>query len=148
MARLLAVLLLLIAAPAAAQGSGAPGWLLGSWRGAGTMFGAPSEATLTIEPTLEGFALDYRAGAFAGQAAYRALGGGRWQADWTDNRGTSLSIEAVEEEQMLTAEWSGAERGRTVYRLAEDGRLHLTDSVAGPDGSFRDFANHVLTRAD
>ena len=49
---------------------------------------------------------------------------------------------------MLTAEWSGAERGRIVYRLAEDGRLHVTDSVARPDGSFRDFAGHVLTRAD
>jgi len=148
MVRLLAALLLLIAAPASAQESEAPGWLLGSWRGAGTMFGRPSEATLTIEPTMAGFALDYRAGAFAGQAAYRALGGGRWQAEWTDNRGTSLSIEAVEAGPMLTAEWSGAERGRTVYRLAEDGRLHVTDSVARPDGSFRDFAGHVLTRAD
>ena len=148
MARLLAALFLLIAAPVSAQGSDAPGWLLGSWRGAGTMFGGPSEATLTIEPTLQGFALDYRAGAFAGRAAYRALGGGRWRADWTDNRGTSLAIEAVEAGQMLTAEWSGAERGRTVYRLAEDGRLHGTDSVARPDGSFRDFATHVLTRAD
>lgn len=148
MVRLLAALFLLIAAPAAAQGSDAPAWLVGSWQGSGTMFGNPSEATLEIRPTPEGFALDYRAGAFAGQAAYRALGGGRWRADWTDNRGTSLAIEAVEAGPMLTAEWSGAERGRTVYRLADDGRLHVTDSVARPDGSFRDFAGHVLTRAD
>jgi hypothetical protein len=49
---------------------------------------------------------------------------------------------------VLSADWGSAEteRGRTIYRLAEDSSLHVTDAVARPDGSYRLFASHVLTR--
>ena len=51
---------------------------------------------------------------------------------------------------MLTADWGSAEteRGRTVYRLLADGRLEATDSVAGAGGALREFARHVLQKAD
>jgi hypothetical protein len=147
-----AAALLLAAAPAAAQDSAALGWLTGSWRGAGTMFGRPSEATLEIGPALGGrfLELSYRAGGFEGRAFYRPLGGGRWQATWFDNRGTTFGIDAEAGDRVLTANWGSAatERGRTVYRLADDGRLHVTDAVARSDGSYREFASHVLTRVD
>lgn len=151
---------LLLAAPAVAQPPAAPvlaepvaalGWLAGSWRGPGTMFGNPSEATLSVRPTLGGRFLEfsYRAGPFEGRAFYRQAGDGAWQANWFDNRGVTFPIAGRVEGRTLTSDWGSAatEQGRTVYRLAEDGRLHLSDSVRRPDGSYREFASHVLTRA-
>ena len=92
----------------------------------------PSEATLEIRPALGGrfLELSYRAGGFEGRAFYRPAGDGRWRATWFDNRGITFPIEAVAGGPALTADWGSAEteRGRTVYRLAEDGRLDVTDS--------------------
>lgn len=128
----------------------APAWLVGSWTGSGTMFGNPSEARLDIRSTAEGFDLHYRAGAFEGRAAYRPLGADRWQADWSDNRGVAFPIAATAAGQMLTSNWGSAEteRGRTTYRLREDGRLEVVDFVLPREGSPREFARHVLTRAE
>jgi len=154
LARLLAAALLfgIIAGPAAAQGGGALDWLAGSWRGAGTMMGNASEATLSVRPALGGRFLEfsYRAGPFEGRAFYSPASEGRWQARWFDNRGITFPIAATVAGRQLTSEWGDAstERGRTLYRLADDGRLHLTDSVLRPDGQYRDFASHVLARAD
>jgi hypothetical protein len=145
---LAAALVLAVAqAPAPAREAETLAWLQGSWRGAGTMFGRPSEARLEIRPALGGrfLELSYRAAGFEGRAFYRHAGAGRWRATWFDNRGTSFPIEAAAAGRTLTADWGSAEteRGRTVYRLRDDGRLEVTDSVAG-----RPFASHVLTRAD
>ena len=151
----LALLLALAPVAAIAQTAGAPHptvltWLSGQWRGTGTMLGRASEATLSVSPVLDGNFLEfsYRAGSFEGRAFYRPAPNGNWQAHWFDNRGISFRIVARAEAQTLTSEWGDAatERGRTVYRLADDGRLHVTDSVRRPDGSYRDFASHILTR--
>jgi hypothetical protein len=126
-------------------------WVAGNWRGTGTMFGRPTEASLVIGPALGGRFLEfsYRAGTFEGRAFYRPLASGAWQASWFDNRGIAFPIAGRVEGQALTSDWGSAEteHGRTVYRLAEDGRLHVSDSVRRPDGSYREFASHVLTRA-
>jgi len=146
MASILAALALALAqAPAPAQGVETLAWLQGSWRGAGTMFGRPSEARLEVRPALGGRFLEfsYRASGFEGRAFYRPAGEGRWRATWFDNRGISFPIEATLGERMLTANWGSpeTERGRTVYRLLPDGRLEVIDTAGG-----RDFASHVLTR--
>lgn len=151
---------LLLAVPSVAAGAQLPGaphptaalpWLTGSWRGPGTMFGNASEASLTVSPVLGGRFLEfsYRVGPFEGRAFYRPAPVGGWQAVWFDNRGATFPIVAQAEARMLTSDWGDAatERGRTVYRIADDGRLHVTDSVRRLDGSYRDFASHVLTRA-
>ncbi len=161
MARPLIAAALLAALPAAAQPQSAPpvqqrpaplDWLAGSWRGAGTMMGRASEASLTVRPALAGRWLEfsYRAGPFEGRAFYRARDDVRYRATWFDNRGISFDIEGIVEGQTLTSNWGNAdtERGRTVYRLVEDGRLHLTDSVLRPDGQYREFASHVLSRVE
>ncbi len=156
--RLAAALLLLSVVPLAAQSAppapaeqvSALAWLTGTWRGSGTMFGNPSEATLAVSPALGGRFLEfsYRAGRFEGRAFYRPAVGG-WQAQWFDNRGVTFPIAAQAGVQVLTSEWGNAatERGRTIYRLAGNGRLHITDAVRLPDGGYRDFASHILTRA-
>jgi hypothetical protein len=151
MARLLAALLLLIAAPAAAQGLAPLAWLEGRWQGPGTMFGAASEAVLEVRPALGGRFLEfsYRAGRFEGRAFYRPEGEGRWRATWFDNRGISFGIEAAAGERTLISDWGSAEteRGRTVYRLLDDGRLEVVDTVTARDGQAREFARHILSRA-
>jgi hypothetical protein len=149
---LLAAVALVCTAPAAAQDVAALGWLSGSWQGSGNMFGRPSEARLEVRPALGGrfVELSYRAGSFEGRAFYRPAEDGSWRATWFDNRGMSFPIGALLEGRTLTANWGSAEteRGRTVYRLAEDGRLYVSDSVLRPDGSHREFAAHILARAD
>lgn len=126
-------------------------WLVGSWRGAGTMLGQPSQAELVIRPALGGrfLELNYRAGGFEGRAFYHHAGEGRWQARWFDNRGVRFAIEATAVDRSLMADWGseGTERGQTVYRLADDGRLHVSDSVLR-DGAMHPFASHILIRSD
>src|ERR1700754_5025973 len=102
---------LVAAAPAPAQDVTALAWLEGSWRGAGAMFGRPSEARLDIRPALGGrfLELSYNAGGFEGRAFYRPAGEGRWRATWFDNRGLSFPIEATLSGQTLTADWGSAE---------------------------------------
>ena len=152
---------LLAVAPAAAQQPSAPArahqsletlsWLVGEWRGTGTMFGNPSEATLSVRPVLGGrfLELSYRAGAFEGRALYSFVSGGRWRAQWFDNRGMTFPIEAREIERSLTSDWGSqdTEQGRTIYLLAANGQLRVTDSVRR-DGGYRDFASHVFEKAD
>jgi hypothetical protein len=140
--------LMLAATPVAAQDLNALSWLAGSWRGTGAMFGKPSEARLDVQPVLGGrfMELGYRAGGFEGRAFYHPAQNGAWQASWFDNRGTSFSIEAKVEGRKLTANWGSfeTERGRTIYQLAPDGKLHVLDEVMQPDGSHRAFATHVF----
>ena len=147
---LLAPLLLLLAVPAAAQDIAPLAWLEGRWQGPGTMFGNPSEAVLDVRPSLGGRFLEfsYRAGAFEGRAFYRPDGNGSWRATWFDNRGISFPILAALAERTLASDWGSAEteRGRTVYRLRDDGRLEVVDSVMTPGGEPREFARHILSR--
>lgn len=143
---------MLVASPLAAQETGALAWLEGRWQGPGTMFGNPSEAVLDVRPALGGrfLELSWRAGRFEGRAFYRPDGEGGWRATWFDNRGISFGIDAVAAERSLTADWGSAEteRGRTVYRLLDDGRLEVVDTVIPREGEARIFARHMLTRAN
>lgn len=126
-------------------------WLEGRWRGPGTTMGEADEAVLEVRPARRGAftELVYRAGRFEGRALYRRVEVGRWTATWSDNRGVTFAIEASADGQSLTADWTGAtERGRTVYYLDPEGRLRVYDMVRSADGRWREFARHVLTRAD
>lgn len=138
--------------PAAVSRVAALDWLAGSWRGPGATMGNADEAQLDVRPALGGRFLEfsYRAGRFEGRAFYRTDDGLVWSATWFDSRGVSFGIHAAAEGRMLTSDWGSAEteRGRTTYRLADDGRLHVTDEVRRPDGSYREFAAHILTRAE
>jgi hypothetical protein len=147
MIRIAALLALLIAAPAAA----APlDWLVGRWQGTGTRMGAATEATLEVRPALGGrfVELSYVSSGFEGRAFYRPVEGARWRGEWFDIRGVHFGIDAEAGERSLTANWGSeaSERGRTVYRLLDDGRLELVDHVIGRDGASREFARHLLTR--
>ena len=148
---------LIAAQPAASQPPPlAPlSWLAGEWKGSGASFGSPGTADLAIAPALGGkfYELHYRVATggarpfnFEGRAFYRPVGAA-WQAQWFDSRGTTFAIHAELNGTALTSNWAGrAEKGRTVYRLREDGRLEVIDSVANPDGTRREFARYVYER--
>lgn len=143
-------------APAAASGQASEmAWLLGRWQGPGQFLGRPSEARLELRPVLGGafVELSYRveaggaaAGpAFEGRAFYRREAEG-WRARWFDSRGAGFPVTARLAERELVASWGAAatERGRTSYRLGQDGALLVTDEVLGADGGWRLFARHRL----
>ena len=157
----LAFALLGLSAPAAAQPPAAApaatataplAWLVGRWRGTGTRVGNPTTATLEVRPALGGrfVELSYVSAGFEGRAFYRPVEGVRWRGEWFDIRGVHFGIDAEVAPQSFTANWGSAEteRGRTVYRLRDDGRLEVVDSVAGRNGAQREFARHLLTRAE
>lgn len=143
--------LMLLAAPATARDVAQLAWLEGRWQGPGTMFGNASEAVLEVRPALGGrfLELSWRASGFEGRALYRPGDEGSWRATWFDNRGISFGIEAALAEHVLTSNWGSTEteRGRTIYRLRDDGRLEVVDSVMTPGGEPREFARHILARA-
>lgn len=127
-------------------------WLEGNWRGPGVTMGNVDEAVLVVRPALGGAysEFSYRAGAFEGRAFYRRIEPGRWAGTWFDSRGISFGIVANADGRTLTSDWGSdqTERGRTTYWLREDGQLRVYDAVRGPDGVWRAFAEHTLTRAD
>jgi len=59
-----------------------------------------------------------------------------------------MPIAAAATAATLTSDWGNAqtERGRTLYRLLADGRLEITDTVVGRDGTSREFARQTLKR--
>ena len=153
-------LLCALTAPATAQQSERSAgldWLVGSWKGGGTHSGRPSEASLDARPAIGGKFLELRYRVeirpprpftFEGRAFYRPGEGGGWKGDWFDSRGIVMPITAAATGTTLTSDWGNAqtERGRTLYRLLADGRLEITDTVVGRDGTSREFARQTLKR--
>jgi hypothetical protein len=139
--------------PTPAEAQAGLDWLVGAWRGEGRRMGETLPARLNVRPVLgrHFFEFVYSSGTFEGRAIYRDAGGGSWRAWWFDSRGVTLPITATAAGRALTADWGDAatERGRTVYRLLDDGRLEITDSVrTTTDGVLRPFATHLLERAE
>ena len=157
----LAIALLGLCAPAAAQSPAAApaatataplAWLVGRWQGTGSRMGSPTSATLEVRLALGGrfVELSYVSSGFEGRALYRPVEGARWRGEWFDIRGVHFGIDAEVAPNLLMANWGSAEteRGRTGYRLGDDGRVEVVDTVAGRDGTQREFARHLLTRSE
>jgi hypothetical protein len=145
--------LLLAIQPAMARADGGSlDWLIGKWAGTGTSFGKPSEARFEAAPALDGKFVELRYAItkpilFEGRAFYRQTPKG-WDARWFDSRGMVFPISAAVSGKMLTSDWGSpdTERGRTEYRLLDDGRLEVRDTVLGKDGQYGEFARQTFTR--
>lgn len=154
MFRLLVLAMLLLIVPVGADAQEPDGkldWLMGRWAGAGTSFGAASEASLEVTPALDGAFVELRylatkPASFEGRAFYKENSGGGWEARWFDSRGVTWPIRATLSGTTLTSDWGTAdtERGRTVYRRLEDGRLEAVDTVLQQDGRWREFARQTF----
>ena len=151
----LALALLGAAAPAQ-EPAGALDWLHGRWSGAGTVQGAPSEATLEVAPALAGRFVELRYAfvtsgerpvRFEGRGFYRA-DGAAWRGRWFDSTGAIRPLTGTVAGTTLTTQWGdpATEQGRTTYRLAAAGTLQVTDEVLRRDGRWLVFASHEMSR--
>lgn len=161
MVRILAISLLIMAGSAAAQSvpATAPAtdlsWLQGDWNGTGAVFGAPSQATLSAGPALEGkfVELSYRfttsgqrVFAFEGRGFYSVAD---WRGQWFDSTGARRTLTGAIADGELSGEWgdTASERGRSQYRRGADGTLEVIDQVLRADGQWHAFATHRFVRA-
>ena len=145
--------LVALTAPVASEVPAAPSldaWY-GEWTGAGTAFGRPATATLTIGPAPGGdaTALAYRLSvegtppvAYSADATYRVDAGGRVTGKWTDSYGRTRPVGGRVTVRNWVSNWGSAdvEIGRSTYRLDGPDLLSVSDSVLQDDGSWRTFA--------
>ena len=145
--------LVAVAAPVAAEAPAASplaAWH-GEWSGAGTAFGQPATATLTIGPVAEGDStrLVYRLSiegpppmTYGAEATYRVDAKGRVSGIWIDSRGRTRPVGGRVSAENWINNWGSAdvEIGRSTYRLETPDRLVVSDSVLDDDGSWRTFA--------
>ncbi len=142
----------------AARAAGVWESLHGRWSGGGQVSGMAASVELEFRPALEGRAHhlafhnrmrmpDASVWPFRAEAFYLCDAEGICRGHWYDSRGTILPVVATSADDRLVVEWGGegTERGRTTYRLTEDG-LEIVDEVQGPDGSMRPFGRTELAR--
>lgn len=133
--------------------------LAGRWQGTGEVGGMAATPVLAFAPALGGRAhrlsfdnrmrgADGRERPFAAEAVYLCEGAA-CRGHWYDTRGAILPLATREEADALVVDWgdAGKERGRTTYRLQDDGVLDVTDEVLGQDGRWKVFGRSRLTRA-
>ncbi len=152
---LLAVALLLpVASASEAENIATNPWnvLAGEWRGEGEVSGMAANVRLRFEPTLDGrgrrlsfensmTAKDGKTWRFLAEAIYLCEADGRCRGQWQDSRGMLLPLATQSLPDRVIVDWGDAtsERGRTTYRIADDGSLHMTDEVLGKDGAWKTF---------
>lgn len=136
--------------------------LSGSWQGEGKTLGMPARLQMKWEWVLGNkfFRLSLRnemRGAngktqvFEGHAYYQAVGSvpeAKYEARWFDSRGLSFPIKAHAEGDALIAFWGTpeTEQGKSVYRLIEQSKVEVVDSVRQQDGTWKEFGRFVVRR--
>ncbi|MFQ5652713.1 MAG: DUF6265 family protein [bacterium] len=122
---------------------------IGSWRGAGTLFGQQAEFVMTWERVLHGqfVRLSFRNPAIQAEAFYHLTDSPESRGTWIDSRGVILPLTAVVHDSVLETTWGSAEteQGRTTYRLLEPNAMNVTDFVF-KDGQWRRFGHARYTR--
>ncbi len=149
----------LLAACAAVRAGDAWEAMYGRWSGGGEVRGMPAQVELEFRPALDGRGRHLRfvnrmamPGAktwtFRAEALYLCDGDGACRGHWYDNRGMVLPLAATAGGGRLLVEWGDAstERGRTAYRLRDDGVLEITDEVLGRDGAWKAFGRTSAAR--
>jgi hypothetical protein len=131
----------------------------GPWRGTGTFQGLPSVVEARFAPLQGGgvWELDINivatppSGApvnFAGHAEYTMTDGAPTGGNWTDNQGSAYALAPRFENGALVVDWGdgAAVRGRSEYRLQDDGDLQIDDFAPSRGGEMRRFATAELQR--
>lgn len=132
--------------------------LEGAWRGTGTFQGMPSNVAARFEPATDGdWTLDLEVVAarpggeptvFTGHARYAMAAGNPASGAWFDSLGSTYSISPRIENGVLIVDW-GPEapvRGRSEYRLQDDGDLQIEDFAPNRNGDLRRFATAELNK--
>lgn len=128
----------------------------GAWRGVGTFQGLPSAVEARFAPIEGGaWSLDINVIAtpptgaptnFTGHAQYTMADGAPTGGKWTDSQGSAYAIAPRFEDGALIVDWGegAAVRGRSEYRLQEDGDLQIDDFAPNRSGEVRRFATAEL----
>ncbi|MBV7255172.1 hypothetical protein KCG44_00080 [Pacificimonas sp. WHA3] len=133
-----------------------PKALTGDWHSDCDAWGTPAKCTLRWMPGLHETqmnleydvrAADGGARLFMGQGVYR-MGDDDLSGYWIDTNGSLHPLHAVWQDRTLITHWGEAqtERGRSEYRMGEDGTLIVTDWVLTEDG-WREFMRVQYRRA-
>lgn len=132
---------------------------IGTWMGEGTVMGAESKIVMTWENVLEDkfTKLTFRnvmktkdggTQIFEGNAYYKVVGGKKCQGSWFDTSGDTLPIDSTVEGNALDSAWGteGTRLGRTIYRLVDDKKMEVVDSMKLRDGTWREFGRSVFVK--
>jgi hypothetical protein len=133
----------------------------GTWRGDGKTLGMNARLQLKWEPVLENkflrLTLRNEIGAatarkqiFEGHAYYQRdrASETNYEARWFDSRGFSFPIKAHVEGESMVALWGTpeTEQGKSVYRIIEQGKMEVVDSVKQKDGAWKEFGRFTVVR--
>ena len=85
---------------------------------------------------------------FTGRAQYAVREGAPIAGNWIDTTGAAYAIAPRIENGVLIVNWGedAPVRGRSEYRLQDDGDLQIDDFIPGRDGQQRRFATAELHR--
>lgn len=134
---------------------------IGTWKGEGKITGLDSKIVMTWENVLDGkfVKLSFRnemkkkdggTQIFEGIAFYKAKDAHKYQGNWFDSGGEALPIEAQVVGNALTSTWGteGAKLGQTNYRLMDEQKMEVVDSVKLPNGTWYVFGRAVYFKSN
>ncbi len=123
---------------------------LGTWHGAGTLFGKEAKFSMTWERSPYGqfVHLSFRNPAITAEAFYHLDNAQSYRGTWVDSRGVSLPLAAVVKDSVLETTWGSpeTEQGRTSYHLRAADSIEVTDFVL-KDGKWTRFGRARYTRS-
>ena len=142
-----------------AQGDSCVNRLIGTWNGAGKLFGAEAEFMMSWERALENKFVrltfenkmkrsDGKTQILKAQAFYKPEGETQFQGMWFDSRGMILPLKATAGDSALTTSWGSpeTEQGRTVYRIIDGDTVEVNDFVLTKDGQWKHFGHAMYHR--
>jgi len=122
---------------------------IGSWRGAGTLFGKPAEFAMTWERALQSkhVRLTFRNPVIQAEAFYHLADPGEYRGTWVDSRGVILPLTAMVSDSVLETTWGSAEteQGRTSYLRLDSNTMEVMDFVL-KNGKWTRFGHARYTR--
>ncbi len=124
-----------------------PDWLIGQWKGEGTLFNQEAKFEMNWAWQWNGkfLKLKYTNQVINGQypkfdveAYYQLKEAGKYRGYWFDSRGSYVEVGSKlnTETKTFTSVWGSpsTEQGRTVYQLNEDGTMVVKDFVLRSNG--------------
>ena len=132
---------------------------VGTWKGEGKITGLDSRIVMSWENVLDGkfVKLSFRnemkkkdggTQVFEAYAYYKPIDEQKYKGSWFDSGGELHPLDATIEGNALNTLWGTAETklGRTIYRLVDDKKMEVVDSIRLKDGTWREFGRAVYIR--
>lgn len=135
--------------------------LVGTYEASGTSFKKPAKLAMRWAADLGGafVRIDYRIDTstprdrerFDGVGYYKTGGVNRFVGTWVDSQGAIHPLDASAAGTTLTTFWGERGKGaygRTTYRLLDDRRVEVVNSVQNENGAWNEFSRNTLTKTE